>query len=290
MHALKTKLILLSGAIGLVTLAWWWPQTSSAVCHFTALDVGQGDALLIQTADHQDILVDGGPNASVLNELSRFLPAGDRQIELVILTHPDADHSTGLVYVLQRFPVQQIFVSDIQAQTDIYQAWQKEVTQKNIPVRTVTQGEVFELGLSTKLEVLWPPKDWRIQHPKVSTNDVSVSLRVTCAGSTVVMTGDGSSTLEEGILQRGMDISAPLLKVGHHGSRTSSTHEFLKAVHPRLAVISVGKKNHYGHPHPATLERLKRLGIRVFRTDQLGSVRLDSDGRGGWTTGVDKTQ
>ena len=279
------KVVWLSSAILIFGLAWYWPVGSKRLaCDFYALDVGQGDAILFRTADHQDILIDGGPSAKVLNELGEVLPVGNTELELVVLTHPDADHLTGLVSVIERFSVRQVFVSDIQTDTQTYRAWVAELEKTETPVRVVTQGETFSLGKSTTLEVLWPPKDMHQRYPKIPTNDASTSLRVRCAGSTAVLTGDGSSLLEEGILSRGLNISAALLKIGHHGSRTSSMPEFLQAVNPSKAVISVGKKNRYGHPHPAVLERLKQLAIPIYRTDQMGRVKLQSDGKGGWSS------
>lgn len=279
---MRTRIPWLICSLFILIAVYFWPPSQPPRCTFSALDVGQGDAILIQTADGQDILIDGGPSARVVQSVSRKLGPGNRELELVILTHPDSDHLRGLVSVLDRIPVRQLLVSNVESSTETYHAWQLEIAEHQTPVRTVTQGETLSIGNSTTLQALWPPADWKERGVGTATNDGSLSFKITCAGSTLVSTGDASESVEEQILQSGIDISATLLKVGHHGSRTSTDHDFLQAVHPDVAVISVGKTNRYGHPHPTVLQRLEVEGVRVFRTDQLGPIKLHSDGQGGW--------
>ncbi len=281
---MRAKFAWLSVAILVWLAAGWWPLPETESCRFTALNVGQGDAILIQTPDGQDLLIDGGPSAAVVNELGKYLPPGDRDLELVILTHPDSDHVTGLVSVVKRFQVRQVLTSDVPTQTATSAAWLTAIREQRVPVRNVSQGERFTLGSHLYFTVLWPPAGdaWRVGGSSTPTNEASVSIRLTCDGSTAVLTGDASSEVEDRSLRSGLPVRASLLKAGHHGSRFSTSREWLEAVDPDTVVISVGAENRYNHPHPATLQRLQTAGIEVLRTDQLDGVRLKSTGSGLW--------
>lgn len=286
---------LLIGSSLIIVFLWQRSASDpSASCTFTALDVGQGDALLIQTSDHQDMLIDGGPSSGVVQTLEKFLPAGDRDLELLVLTHPDADHSIGAVAVLNALPVRSVLTTGIVTTTKIYQAWIEALKIHQIDIHNVVAGDHFQLGRFLSLEVIWPQKSWqgKTYNEKVvpggGINDTSVGLRLTCAGSTAIMIGDASSAVEDALLRSGQNLQASLYKVSHHGSKYSSTHEFLRAIHPSVAIISVGAKNGYGHPTPVTLKRLENLNIPVYRTDRLRSVQLTTDRNGEWRL-VDKT-
>lgn len=291
---MRKRLLWLSLILSLLLLSSWlwrfWPAPEAA-CRVTFFDVGQGDAILIQTPDRQDILIDGGPSNRIVSLLGPQLGFGNRELELVILTHPDSDHLTGLIPVLERFPVRQIFVSDVENPTETFSAWQNAIRDHAVPVKKVSQGEQYELGNFLDFSILWPPAGdgWKVQGGGTPTNDGSVSLRAICAGSSLVMTGDASDVVEDRIVASGLPLQASLLKVGHHGSRTSSAHAFLQAVNPELAVISVGRTNRYGHPHPSVLERLNHLNVKVLRTDERGSITLRSNSSGGWSYALDKT-
>ncbi len=280
----------LIGAIllGLCVGGWFvlanHPPAGAPACKFIVLDVGQGDALLLQTPDGNDMLVDGGPSAQVVELLPKYLGPGNNDLELVVLTHPDSDHLRGLVSVIERFKITTLLASDVSNPTALYHAWQQGLHTQGLQPQLVHQGQQFQLGKYLHLTVLWPPpgSGWKVSGAGTPTNDGSVSLHVTCAGSTITMTGDASSAVEDRIIASGLDIHSSLLKVGHHGSRTSSSHAYLQAVHPDLAVISVGAENRYGHPHPTTLRRFAYFHIRVLRTDQRGTIVLVTDGHGGW--------
>lgn len=290
---MKTKLTLLSISIIvlLFTLSWRWtvevPVQQSA-CTFTALDVGQGDAILIQTSDHQDILIDGGPNDKVIDRLSQALPAGDRDLELVVLTHPHADHVNGLIPVADRFTVRQVLETGLQFQQQVYATWQTMLQAKHIPIEYARAGQQLKVGTAT-FDVLWPALDLTkqtIAHDDAANgggvNDSSIVLKLRCGGSQAMLMGDASSDIEERILDSGADVQAGLLKVGHHGSRFSSGVRFLQAVQATWAVISDGVGNRYHHPHPTALLRLTQAGLKILRTDEMGDVRLKTDGQGGW--------
>ena len=283
------KLILLSAVlttVGLIILIY--PRGVYSPCTFTALNIGQGDAILIQTSDHQDILIDGGPDNSVLDRLSQALPPGDRDIELMVLTHPHADHVNGLVAVTERFTVRHVLETGLPFKQQAYATWQKLLHDQHVPIDIPVAGQRYTVGTAT-LDVLWPGRD--LEHDDVThddaangggVNDSSIVLKLHCGGSDAMLMGDASSEIESRILDGGVDVRASLLKVGHHGSRFSSSVRLLKAVQATWAVISVGQNNRYHHPHPTALLRLKQAGLRVLRTDVEGDIKLKTDGHGGW--------
>lgn len=281
------KLILLN-LTGIVWCAAWFVRPVHHGCIFTALDIGQGDSVLIQTPDHQDILIDGGPDDTVVEKLSRALPAGDRDLELVVLTHPHADHVNGLVAVTQRFTVRSVLLTELRFRQSAYAAWVDELEQQHIPEHVAVTGQSYVVG-GARLDVVWPVRNLSqetIERDDAANgggvNDSSIVLRLTCDGSRAMLMGDASSEIEGRIIDSGADIRADLLKVGHHGSRFSSSPKFLAAVKPVWAVISAGVNNHYHHPHPTTLLHLAKTQAKVLRTDQSGTIVLITDGRGHW--------
>ncbi len=288
------KRILISASILLlIGGVWWWkvvgPQKPDQHCRFTALDVGQGDSLLLQTPDHQDVVIDGGPGSAALAGLSRHLPRGDRDIELMVSTHPDADHLAGLIPILAQYHVGAVLTTGVEVDTTTWKQWSKALAAEQTQITYAHRGERLVVGKYLTLEVLWPEQDLHGLHWTAvgkngvgGTNDTGVVLRATCNGSTALFIADISGAVEDHLAEHPELIQSSLLKVAHHGSRYSSTSQFLQAVKPHLAIISVGAKNRYGHPHPTVLDRLQRLGIPVRRTDQGGDVSVQTDGHGGW--------
>lgn len=282
------KSILLSLALVVWGASCRFTPSEQPACTFTALDVGQGDAILIQTRDHQDILVDGGPDDSVVDQLSRVLPAGDRDIELMVLTHPHADHVNGLVAVTERFTVHHVLDTGVAYHQLAYERWLQLLRHDHVPISTAQAGQQYVIGAAV-FDVLWPALDLAgrpILNDNAAegggVNDTSIVLKLACGGSAAMLMGDASGEIEQRILDAGVDVRANLLKVGHHGSRFSSSDAFLKAVRPAWAVISVGEGNRYKHPHPTTLLRLEQHVAHILRTDEEGAITLITDGRGGW--------
>lgn len=282
------KLLPLSVAVVLLVAVWIYPRGVSGGCTFTALDVGQGDAILIQTSDHQDILIDGGPDDAVVDRLSQALPAGDRDIELMVLTHPHADHVNGLVAVAERFAVRRVIETSLPYRQPAYETWHALLGEQQVPVTNALAGQRYVVGAAT-FDVLWPAQDLTEKNivgdnaaEGGGVNDASIVLKLSCGGSSAMLMGDASSDIEDRILDGGAEVRADLLKVGHHGSRFSSGARFLRAVQAQWAVISVGAGNRYFHPHPTALLRLKQAGMTILRTDESGDIPLKTDGYGGW--------
>lgn len=250
--------------------------------HVWFLDVGQGDAILMQSPGGRQVLVDGGPDPMVLlPALSKAMPFWDRSLDLVVLTHPDGDHVSGLTDVPGRYAIAQVLETALPHDEPSARQWQEEVQGAGIPILLAERGMVLDLGDGVLLEVLHPPPSWRPAKAG-DDNNGSIVLRVTHGGVSFLLTGDLERAGEAELLRQGLPLGSTVLKVAHHGSGRGSTEPFLEAVRPQLAVVSVGAGNRFGHPADAVLTRLESLGVPVLRTDLQGSVEVITDGRGVW--------
>ena len=249
--------------------------------HVSFLNVGQGDAILIQTPNHQDILVDGGPSAQAISaQLSKHLPFWDRNIELVVLTHPHEDHLTGLLEVLQRYKVKQVLYLDTSYTLPDEQEWLNLIQQKHIKATLATAGQEIDLGTKdTTLEVINPTPG-----STVPAMDNGIVLKLTDEKISFLLTSDISADAEHDLITQRADVSCTVLKVAHHGSNDSSTAAFLAVADPKVAVISVGADNTFGHPGAETLQRLADVvGLNnIYRTDKNGTVECITDGTRLW--------
>ena len=254
--------------------------------HVIFLDVGQGDAILIQTPNGQDILVDGGPDPQKINlELSKKLPFWDRTIDLVICTQPQADHVTGLVEVLQRYDVERVLDPGVLYDSAIYQEWVRLVDEKEIDCDIAHAGLEIDLGSGVKMEVLNPPESlWEGTSDDVDNN--GVVMRLSWDNVSFLFTADIRAEAELELIMQRANLKANVLKIAHHGSDTSTCEHFLAVVDPQVAVICVGADNRFGHPSSEVMERLvDRLGEdNVYRTDQDSTVEFTTDGESLWVT------
>jgi competence protein ComEC len=259
--------------------------------HYFVLDVGQGDATLAVTPDGYRILADGGPGERILPQLKDKLPFFDHSFDLLILTHAHADHLSGFLSILDRYRVKAVLSTGALADNPAYEIfWQKVRTQK-IPVYFATSAQDFIFVDGTKIDILFPLKNIAGADFK-DANETSIIAKIiippegAMASSrfreqgSVLITGDAPQENELAVLHTPADVSADILKVGHHGSRTSSSLEFLHEVHPEFATISVGAGNTYGHPHVETLSKLDPKTL--FRTDKNGQISFNTTGYGGW--------
>lgn len=241
------------------------------------LDVGQGDSILLRSGN-ADILVDGGPDATVLQRLSEIRPVSDRRLDVLIMTHPQRDHFAGFFPLLERERVGLVILPEIPSETDLFRAFIAELRHRQIPVRFARVGQQVTVGALT-LTVLAPDKHL-LELARKNPNHGSIVLRVDVEGETktgnpfsVLLTGDIERMTEQYLSARIPTlVDVDVLKVPHHGSKTSTSDRFLRAVTPRLALISTGKGNSYGHPAPVILQRLKHTPL--FRTDLHGTVSL----------------
>ena len=251
--------------------------------HLIFCDVGQGDAVLISYRTTQ-ILIDGGPDNQVLNCLSKHMPFWDRQIEMVILTHPEGDHFTGLIDVLKRYNVTYFVSNGLSPPSDnsgFFRELKEKSESKKIKFVTVKGKDKMKIG-SLSLLFLWPEKSYLNVD---DLNDSSVVLKLSYGSFKALLTGDISEKVEN-LLNSPAD-GIEVLKIAHHGSKFSTSEEFLNKIKPQLAVISVGKNN-FGHPTQEVLERLRKAGIKTLRTDKQGEIEIVSNGREWYTKAYDK--
>lgn len=250
------------------------------VLQVTFLDVGQGDALYIQSPSGTDVLIDGGRNREVVRELGAIMPLFDRSIDVVVATHPDADHIGGLPDVLQRYRVGLIVQSSVEDSEGMDAAALKRALddemRRGSRFLVAERGHVIDLGEGAYLEVLFPDR----LVPDIETNNGSLILRLVYGDTAFLLTGDAHDEIEEYLAR--LDASrlrSDVLKVGHHGSRTSSSRLFVGFADPKYAVISRGCDNTYGHPHDEVLSTLALFGIATFDTCLDGRITFVSDGR-----------
>lgn len=239
------------------------------------LDVGQGDALLIETPTHKRLLLDGGPNKGVLSEIGKILPFGARTIEVVMESHPDKDHIEGLPEVINRYKVGVFIEPGVESDNMIDDLIHTLVATKEIPNILARRGMVLNFGDGVKLLILFPNQDvstWE-------TNDASIVAKLVYGETSFLLTGDSPIKAENILLKFDPTLlDSDVLKAGHHGSRTSSSASYVAAVSPSYAVISAGKGNSYGHPHQEVLEILKKAGTEILSTIEKGTIRFESDG------------
>jgi beta-lactamase superfamily II metal-dependent hydrolase len=244
----------------------------------TFLDIGQGDAILIQTPSGYEMLVDGGPSRTVVEKIIHELPYLDRTLDVVVETHPDADHITGLIPVLDSFRVSNIVTSPLDGHTGIFDELNDRVTHEGAQVYVAKAGDVIDFGDGVIVYVLYPNKNF--QGRDKATNDASVSLLVVYGDESVLLTGDLPSSHEGELISKLLPQGVTIYKAGHHGSKYSSGEQLLSYIRPEYAVISAGKDNKYGHPNPEAVERLRKYSKEVLSTIDHGSITFELDGKG----------
>ncbi len=259
---------------------YYYEQGKPRQTEVVFLDVGQGDSILIKTPLGQNILVDGGPDRSVLPALARNLSWWDKTIDLAVLTHPDDDHSAGLALAAERFNIRRFAYTGLVDYSPSYTALLATVKRKNISAVLIERPQTIDLGGKLFLEVLWPRENLSGRTAE-NSNDTSIVLRLVDGNNRFLFLGDLEAAGERSLEAAAPDaLAARTVKISHHGSDNSSSEEFLARVAPEFAVISVGEGNKFGHPSRRVLKRLERLGARILRTDRQGDLHFKSDGRG----------
>ncbi len=278
----KVGLFLAGGLLVLNILLW---QQVFYLCNRPRLEVdffsvGQGDAAFIQTQLGHQILIDGGPNSSVLEKLGKQMPFLDKSIDAVVLTHPESDHMEGLLQVLQRYKVNYFLWSGVVRYSPEYKQLLDVLAkaQKNgTKIIAVNAGQKIKAG-KAHLDIIYPLENLNGKALEKTSNDACVVLRLTFGKTSFLFTGDISGDLEKQFVSKNIFYLSDVLKVAHHGSKYSTSDIFLQNLKAKIAVVSVGKDNTYGHPAAEALQRLQNYGIKTLRTDIDGDVRLMSDG------------
>ena len=239
--------------------------------HF--IDVGQGDSIFIELPSGNNILIDGGSSSSVSKVVSYLKNLGINRLNIVVGTHPHEDHIGGLIEVLNSFSVDNVIDSGVAHTSKTYQEYLNTILSKVINYIVPEVGDEFDLKLDTKMKIVGP-----LSPSEGDLNNSSIVFKLIYKNVSFLFAGDAEAELENQILQRNLDISSDILKVGHHGSSSASSIEFLRKVNPDIAIISCGTGNRYGHPHDITLNNLSNLGITIHRTDESGNIIVESDG------------
>ena len=238
------------------------------------LDVGQGDAIYIESPKGVQMLIDGGRESSVLRTLPSAMGHFDKSLDYVLLTHPDADHIGGLVGIFERYDVANIIRTQREGTSAVWDALVREMKIENAKTYIAEEGQVFDLG-DAVLYILSPD-----ENISKDNNDTSIVVRMVYGETEILLMGDASQKIEKKLISEDIVLQSDVLKVGHHGSKTSTAKEFVDVVSPTYAIISAGKDNRYGHPHDEVLETLQ--GVEIKNTAESGSIFLLSDGKNIW--------
>lgn len=264
----------------LILFGWWCMayRADARLLTIAFLDVGQGDAIYVRAPGGGDMLIDGGPDRGMLRSLAEVMPFYDRTVNVLLVSNPDKDHIAGFIPLLERFRVGAVVEPGTIGASGVYEALkQKGDTQATRIV--ARRGTVIDLGGGAHFEVLFPDRDVS----GVGTNTGSIVGRLIYGDTSVMFPGDAPDEIENYVLALDQEkVNSDILKVGHHGSRTSSAPEFVAAVSPQAAIISSGKNNSYGHPHKETLDTLQKAGIEVLNTADQGTIIFKSDGKTIW--------
>lgn len=248
--------------------------TDTLVVYF--LDIGQGDAIFIDSPQRGRLLVDGGPNRRILSELGKILPFADRRIDVMIETHPDKDHIGGLPEVVSRYDIGMFLEPGVESENIIDDELKNRIEQKHIPKLLAKRGMVVNFGDGAKLQILFPNQDVS----RWETNNASIVARLIYGDKSFLLTGDSPVKTENILLKLDpLVLDSDVLKVGHHGSRTSTSFAYAQAVSPEYAIISAGANNTYGHPHQEVLDILKSVNAKIVSTVELGTIKFQTDGR-----------
>lgn len=261
--------------IGLVLTIFSLTVTQKLKVSF--LDVGQGDAILIQTPSGKSMLIDGGPNNNILEKIIKETSYFDRTIDVMEETHPDADHITGLIPVLEKFNVKEIILSYAKSDTKIFNDLNNHIKNEQSETHVAQSGDIIDFHDGVIVKVIYPASNYIVK--KNDTNDASVSVEVIYGDESFLLTGDLPSTEEQKLISGGLTKNITVYKAGHHGSKYSSGELLLTYIKPEYSIISAGKDNKYGHPNIEAIERLQKYSKEILSTIDRGTISFITDGR-----------
>lgn len=287
----------LLAALFVTTIFIWYAvvrENRNGILKIAFLDIGQGDAIFVEAPNGNQLLIDGGPPKAVLSALRRVMPFYDRSIDMLLVTNPDRDHMAGFIDVLTGYHVGSIVEPGTVGASAEYREFEKVIGDRNPSSASeggappLKKGELPKRILARRGQTIWLDKKrgigFHILFPDrdvsgVATNDGSIVGRLVYGDTSIMFTGDAPQDIEHYLVSLdGKNLKSDVLKVGHHGSRTSTSAEFVGVVAPAYAAISDGRGNKYGHPHKETLDTLAQFGVHVYRTDEFGTIVTQSDG------------
>ena len=246
-------------------------ESNKMIVHY--IDVGQGDSILIQV-NNKNLLIDAGPKSDKKKLLNYLSNLHLEKLDYVIATHPHEDHIGNMSDVIDDYNVLAFYAPKVQSTTKTFEQMVESLKSKNLKINVIKKGtDSINLGENTKVTIFSPTKDYY-----EDLNNYSPVIKIEYGKTSFLFTGDAQKEVEKEILANNEDISADILKVGHHGSSTSTTKDFLNKVNPSIGVISLGKDNTYNHPNDGTIKRLNQNKVTIYRTDKNGTVILSSDG------------
>ncbi|WP_281217491.1 MBL fold metallo-hydrolase [Lysinibacillus capsici] len=246
------------------------PVTAGHEMQVHFIDVGQGDSILIESPSGKTMLIDGGVKGAGQQIVSYLKELGINKLDIVVATHPDADHIGGLIPVLDNMTIEQFYNSGKVHTSQTFEEMLTRIDEKNIPYHVPKIGDDIEFDKDVNVKVL------NANDQATDNNDASIVLKMTYGNVSFLLTGDAGVALEKEMLQ--YDVKATVLKAGHHGSNTSSSEEFIQAVKPEVTILSYGEDNKYGHPHAEIVDRLQAIGSKIYATADLGTITVSTDG------------
>lgn len=246
------------------------PVTAGHEMQVHFIDVGQGNSILIESPSGKTMLIDGGVKGAGQQIVSYLKELGINKLDIVVATHPDADHIGGLIPVLDNMTIEQFYDSGKVHTSQTFEEMLTRIDEKNIPYHVPKIGDDIEFDKDVNVKVL------NANDQATDNNDASIVLKMTYGNVSFLLTGDAGVALEKEMLQ--YDVKATVLKAGHHGSNTSSSEEFIQAVKPEVTILSYGEDNKYGHPHAEIVDRLQAIGSKIYATADLGTITVSTDG------------
>ncbi|MFA7600964.1 MAG: MBL fold metallo-hydrolase [Patescibacteria group bacterium] len=236
------------------------------------LESGQADSILIKTPEKQNIIIDLGSQIG-LKKLNQKIPWWDKKINLLIITHPHDDHIAGIPLLLEKYKIEKIIFTGIECETPLYQEILKQIKNKKIDLLIPQEKQKIILGKKCELNFLYPQESLNKKTIE-NLNNSSIINQLKCNGIISLFMGDAEEIVEKKILEKNYNLKSDILKIGHHGSISSSHQEFLEKVKPKISIIMVGEKNKFNHPHLRTIKKLQKIGSLIFRTDLNGTITV----------------
>lgn len=275
---IKRIIVALGILLGLIYISYnYYCYQKNNNLEVSFIDVGQGDAIFIKTPEKHQIFIDFGSGQGI-NDLNKKIPWWNKKIDLIIITHPHDDHIIGLIQIIKNYKIKNIMYTGIVYDSPAYLELLEKIEKKNIPLLVPQENQSIKLGKNCDLNIIFP---WENFYNKEidNLNNSSIISQLNCQNSKFLFMGDAEEEVENKLLEKNMDIKSDILKIGHHGSITSSQQEFLEKIAPQMAIIMVGKNNKFNHPSLRILKRLEKLKIKTLRTDLNGTITIISDGK-----------
>jgi beta-lactamase superfamily II metal-dependent hydrolase len=263
--------------VSLISICLTVSHITTPELHVSFLDVGQGDAILVQTPSGKTMLIDGGPTNTILERVADNVSYFDNDIDVIVATHPDADHITGLIPILEKYKISTVLVSSAEGSTKIFDDLTSHINNEHADVHVAHTGDLIDFHDGVTAKILYPDKNYVAK--KNDTNDASISLVLTYGDESFLLTGDLPSVEESKLIGDYLPSHVTVYKAGHHGSKYSSGEQLLSYIKPEYVVVSAGKDNKYGHPNPEAILRLEKYSKEIISTINRGTISFITDGR-----------